>query len=251
MPQCSYTGPSGRHCEESAQDNSDICFWHDRNAPKTGENIKSLLEQKARARESMEGYELGQASLEDAYLIEADLSYANLTRVNLKDGHLFGINLKSARLFKTNLEHANLKEAVLEGADLLGANLNDTDLERVRWGDRYILRNHLEAENLEKHGDQRGARAKYLESEEIYRSICKRYEAAGTRDIAGDFFYWEMVVKRKQLPLFSFFRAWSKLVDLLCGYGEMPYRAIGSSALYIVFNALIFCILGMEYKGET
>ena len=251
MAQCEYVGPSERRCPEAAQEGSALCFWHDRHTAKDGEDIKQQLEQKARKRESMEGYELSFARLEDAYLMEADFSYANLSRVNLTNGHLFGINLKGARLFKVNFERANLKEAILDGADLLGANLDDADMERVNWGANRKIRNHREAEELEAHGDTTGTRAKYLEAEEIYRSLRKSYDAAGTSDLAGEFFYQEMVVKRKQMPLFSINRFWSKLVDILCAYGEIPYRIIGSSIGYIVFNAFIFCLFGMEHKNQV
>lgn len=250
MPQCNYVGSGGNHCPEAAPEGSTYCFWHDRKASKAGVDIKQQLEEKARNQQSLEGYELGYANLEDIYLMEADLRDTNLTRVNLKDGHLFGINLQGSRLFKANLEHANLKEANLQSADLLGANLTDVDLERVQWGDQKKIRNHVEAEELGRHGDREGASAKHLEAEEIYRNIRKRYEAAGADDIAGDFFYLEMVVKRKLMPLFSLTRFWSKLVDLLCGYGEIPYRIIGSSITYIVINAFIFCVLGMQHDGE-
>lgn len=251
MPRCGYIGPSGLQCSESNSDGNPLCFWHDRNTPKTNPVIKEKLEQKTRNQESMEGYELSGANLEDAYLMEANLSYATLTRVNLKDGHLFGINLRGARLFKASLEHANLKDSILEGADLLGINLDNTDLDRVKWGHRNFLRNHLEAQKLKDQGDKLGARAKYLESAEIYRSIRKRYEASGASDIAGEFFHLEMVMKRNLMPLFSVPRFWSKLVDLSCGYGELPYRVIGSSITFIILNALIFCIFGMTSGGET
>ena len=164
---------------------------------------------KARNEESMEGFELEHANLEGAYLMEADLSYTNLTRVNLRDGHLFGINMKDSRLFKSNLERANLKEANLEGTNFLGANLNYADLKRVTWGE--TLRNHKEAKDLEDQGDDIGSTAKYVEAEEIYRNIRQRYEAAGTTDIAGGFFYWEMVMKRKQMSLYSVLRFWSQV----------------------------------------
>lgn len=251
MPQCEYVGPSGTRCPNEASQDGPFCFWHDRNAPKRGGDVKHQLEQKARDQESMEGYELGQADLNDVYLIEADLSHANLSRADLSDGHLFGINLKGARLFKSNLAGANLKQASFQGADLLGANLDGADLERASFGPRSVLRNHQEAENLVSHGDHIGARAKYLEAEEIYRSIRKAYEAAGTTDVAGDFFYWEMVTKRKQLAKYSFIRLWSKLVDILCGYGELPYRVIGSALTFIVLNAFLFCALGMQHGDKV
>ena len=251
MPQCEYAGPSGNRCSNDVLEDSPFCFWHDRNASKKGEDVKKQLEQKARNQESMEGYELGQADLHDVYLIEADLTHANLSRADLSEGHLFGIKLKGARLFKSNLANANLKQGDLEGSDLLGANLDGADLERASFGPRSLLRNHQEAENLVAHGDHIGARAKYLEAEEIYRSIRKAYESAGTTDVAGDFFYWEMVTKRKQLAKFSFIRFWSKLVDILCGYGELPYRVIGSALTFIFVNAFAFCLLGMQHGDKV
>ncbi len=251
MAQCDYTGPTGSRCEEPALEQKPSCFWHDRDAEKGGQDIKARLEERAKNHQSMEGFQLDHADLEDAYLINADLSHANLTRANLKDGHLYGINLKGARLFKTDLENANLKESILEGVDLLGANLDGTALQRASWGEDTTLRNHLEAEALKADGDRRGAEAKYLEAEEIYRLIRQRYEASGAIDLAREFFYNEMVVKRKQMPILSIDRFWSKMVDLLCGYGEDPFRVISVMIIYVAVNALTFCILGMGSGGET
>ncbi|MGA1198981.1 MAG: potassium channel family protein, partial [Candidatus Latescibacterota bacterium] len=104
--------------------------------------------------------------------------------------------------------------------------------------------------NLGTQGEEQKAQAKYLEAEEVYRNIRKCYEAAGTSDVAGYFFYNEMVVKRKQMPKMSFRRAWSKLIDVLCGYGEIPYRIIGSSIAYILFNALLFDFLGLYHNND-
>jgi hypothetical protein len=90
MPRCEYVGPSGNQCTENADEGKTICFWHDREADKSGDDIKERLEKKARA--------------------------------NLQDGSLFGINLTGANLMKANLRDANMRESKLEGADLLGAS---------------------------------------------------------------------------------------------------------------------------------
>jgi len=223
-----------------------LCFWHDRQADKSGPDIKPQLEQMVKDRKSLEGFELTHANLEDAWLIEANLSHANLSRVNLRLGHCFGIDLTGATLFKANLQRANLREGKLENTDLLGTNLEGVNLDRAQWGPRQMIRNHRDALKLGKAGNPEHAIAKYQEAEDIYRSIRQCYEAAGASDVAGSFFYWEMVIKRKQMPRFSMRRFWSKLVDVLCGYGEIPYRAIGSSILYIAVNAVIYCLLGFQ-----
>ena len=134
---------------------------------------------------------------------------------------------------------------------MLGANLAQVDLGRISWGKGRRLRNHVQAVRLEREGDRVGAARMYTEAEEIYRTIRQGYESSGHMDISGEFFYLEMVTKRMQRPLFSFYRAWSKLVDLLCGYGEFPQRIIGSSIVYISFNAVVFGFLGMVNVNES
>jgi hypothetical protein len=251
MAKCSYVGPSGVACAEEAGDGAAVCFWHDRTVDKRKQDVKALLEERVRQRITCEGFELSGANLADAYLMEGDFSHANLQRVNLREGHLFGIRLKAADLFRCDLRDANLKEAVLAGADLLKANLDGADLERVDWGAECVLKNHRDALFLAVQKDPIGAAAKYLEAEEIYRRIRQRYEAAGTTDVAGQFFYHEMVCKRKQLPMWSIERLWSKMVDAICGYGENPLRVIGVSATCIVFCALVFSVFGMMHDGQV
>jgi hypothetical protein len=247
MSQCEYTGPSGRQCSEQSTEGNSVCFWHDWEADKTGEDIKEQLEQKARAFESCEGYELHRANLEDAFIIELDLSHANLERANLKDGHAWGINLEGARLMKANLQDANLRESKLEDVDLLGAKLDGADLDRAHWGKGYVLRNHKVAKQLAYRGDDVGAQAKYQEAVDTYQIIRQRYEANGTTDIAGRFFYNGMVCKRMQMPRWSVGRFWSLMVDWICGYGEDPVRVISFSLGVVVISALLFCVTGMSH----
>ncbi|MEE2752545.1 MAG: pentapeptide repeat-containing protein [Candidatus Latescibacterota bacterium] len=251
MPQCEYIGPSGNQCNENADEGKSICFWHDRDADKSGDDIKERLEQKARAMESCEGYELMRANLEDAFIIELDLSYANLERVNLQDGSLFGINLRGANLMKANLRDSNLRESKLEGADLLGAYLDGADLDRAEWGEGYIVRSHRMAEDLASQGNKLGANEQYQRAEDTYRIIRQRYEANGQTEFAGRFFYNEMVSKRKQMPKWSVRRFWSKLVDVICGYGEDPMRVINFSFSVVVISALIFSLTGMTHGDNT
>ena len=251
MSQCEYVGPSGRQCVEEAAEGQTICFWHDREADKTGDDIKEHLEQKARAMESCEGYELMRANLENAFIIELDLSHANLERANLQDGSLFGINLTGANLMKANLRDSNMRESKLEGADLLGAQLDGADLDRAQWGAGSIVRNHRIAKDLESQGDELGAHEQYQRAEDTYRIVRQRYEANGQTDTAGTFFYNEMVCKRKQMPKWSVGRFWSKGVDLICGYGEDPMRVIGFSLTVVVMSALLFCLTGMSHGDNT
>ena len=51
------------------------------------------------------------------------------------------------------------------------------------------------------------------------------------------------------MPLFSAERFWCKLMDLICRYGEDPFRIITFSFGFISINALFFCFLGIK-SGE-
>ncbi|MBT3605752.1 MAG: pentapeptide repeat-containing protein [Candidatus Latescibacteria bacterium] len=249
MSTCTYISPSGTPCTENAQPTKKRCIWHT-SAEKNDGNLKAELESMAKKGDTLSGFNLARMDLSNAYLIEADLSDADLSRVDLSLGHLFGANLSNASLFKANLTDANLKEATLENANLLGTDLTRVNLERVNWGIGNKLYNHKEADAHHKNGNLKAALEKYLEAEEIYRNIRKCYEAAGTSDIAGSFFYNEMVVKRKQMPKFSVARMWSRLIDALCGYGEVPYRIIGSAITYILVNAFLFGMLGLVHNSK-
>jgi hypothetical protein len=250
MPQCEYTGPSGNTCGNDAQESGTRCVWHDHEASKRDIDVKSHLEECARNFQSCEGYELNGADLGDADIMELDLSYANLERAQMRNGHAYGINLTGARLQKADLEDATLREAILADAELLGTNLEGASLDRVDFGKGSVLRNHKLAEALSRDGDGMGAKTKFQEAEEIYRNIRQRYEGAGKTDVAGRFFYLEMVSKRRQMPYFSVGRFWSKLVDLICGYGEEPVRVIGVSLMVILGCALLFCISGIGHADN-
>lgn len=251
MAQCEYVGPSGRQCGEQASEEKSVCFWHDREADKAGDEVKEWLEQKARALESCEGYELTRANLENAFIIELDLSHANLERANLEDASTFGVNLTGANLFKANLRDANLREANLVDADLLGANLDGTDLDRASWGEKAVIRNHTIADQLSAQGDDIGAREQYQRAEDTYRIIRQRLEANGQTEMAGQFFYNEMVCKRRQMPKWSVMRFWSRLVDIICGYGEDPKRVISFSLAVVVGCAFIFCLTGIAHGDNV
>ena len=91
---------------------------------------------------------------------------------------------------------------------------------------------------------------KFLEAEEIYRNIKNNFKNQGLTSEGGDFFYREMTVKRKMMPLWSFQRLWSKLIDFACGYGEKPYKIISFSLIFMFIHAIIYALLGISYQDS-
>ena len=245
---CSYQLKDGSYCQEDPLQQGGYCFWHDPTIDKTSPEIKDALEKQLKEGKSLEGYSLTYADLENANLVEADLSNADLSHANLKNGHLYHSNLSGANLLKADLTGANLNRAELKQANLLGALFFGARLEQTKWG-KTLIQEDL-AHSAQKENDQENATDYYEQAEELYRELRQEYEQRGQFDKAGYFFYREMNMRRKQLPLFSLKRILSKTVDLLCGYGEKPLRLIMFASVFIIGCALMYFILGIESKSE-
>ena len=223
---CGFVRSDGSRCPGVAEDRiKGLCFWHDVDIPKEDRNVRDLLEAWAESGQSMEGFSLRYAALE-----------------GLKLSNKRSRDLRGAELLKANLAGANLNEALLQDAELLGASLEGARLEQTAWGERCI--NEQRAVEVERQGDRAKALDHYKEAEVVYRSLRRAYAARAEARQAGLFFRQEMTMGRKQMPLWSASRAWSKLVDLVCAYGESPPRVIVSA---LAFN--LICGVGYFFAG--
>ncbi|MEE8436436.1 MAG: ion channel [bacterium] len=251
--QCSFVGRSGAPCPDAADGRHGFCFWHDPDASKTGADIKGRLETLAREGRSLEGFVLKAAELRDVNLTFGDkerrvmMCDADLSRANLAEAHFFHIDLRGANLMKANLTQANLNRAGQEDTNLLGAELFTARLEQVDWGRH--LSQELRAGEAKREGRMDVAIDLYLEAEEIYRYLTKITEQRGHFNQAGHFYHKEKIMRRMQMRRWSKIWCWSKLVDLLCGYGEAVDRVIIFSLLVMLDWAGIFFFLGVKGPG--
>jgi len=192
-----------------------------------GANLKYAALQRADVRRA----NLGGADLEQANLHGADLSQANLEGACLGQTSLQGTRLWYAYLHETCAAGADLRRA-----RLAYANLRDADLEGAHWGD-YVLGDEIAHE--------------FDEAASAYRALKQRHTEAGMHDIAGEFHYREMEVRRKlawkerRLP----YALSMYLLRFLYGYGERPERVIGWVAAVILGFALGHWISGTVDQG--
>lgn len=251
---CQYKSEDGIQCTEPCLPGSQFCFFHDasipKNTPEAKEKILGALKSGKRIDGALlRGADFSHEDLNGAWLIKADLGNANLERAHLEKAHLYGANLSDANLFNANFKGANLKDCVLDGADILEIKLDEAKISGIDWGKSDVVRSEREAVQLEKQGKKEKAKEKFREAEDIYRNIRVRLAAAGSFDDSGDFFYREMVVRRKQmtgiLKRFS-----SKIIDLLCGYGEKTFRVISCAAGIIFFCSFFYFFSGIKQHGE-
>ncbi len=245
---CRYQG-----CSDICREGKELCFWHDPDADKTSKDIAGRLEELVELGRSLRGFQLQRANLEGIRLVRkgadpsVDLSNANLYRANLRGAHLYCVDLRAANLLKADLAEANLNSSNMTGANLLGVRLTGSRIEHVEWGKRLYQEQQL----LQRHlSNAEQCRSLYMEGEEVCRGIRQSCEAHGLFDVAGQFFHKEMLLRRKQYPLRSWQRWGSKLVDLLCGYGERPFRVFLFSSVLIVFCALLYGMFGLSMGDD-
>jgi len=179
--------------------------------------------------------------LENTELVGAYLEGSRLVAAHLEGAEFFDAHLEEATLVNAFLDRTRLSGAHLQGAHMQGAKFTaDTEMASVNWGN-YIL------------GEEKAWQRKegmYWNSltwaEGIYRSLKQWYANAGMYDVAGQFFFREMTVRRKAMKWWPnpIHRAWSKLLSLICGYGEKPLRVVRWAAFVVVGLALVYFLVG-------
>ena len=218
---------------------------------KPDENTCEEIENLHKEGNSLSGVQLKFADMKNANLTNADLSNSDLSKADFSGSSMYGVNLEGANLFKTNLEGANLKAANMKNCNMLGADFSNTKLNNVDWDEYYKVINEMEAEEALASGDMETAKEKYKESEDIYRALKMTLQKQSLGEDTGKMFLREMIVKRKQLPLFSPLRFAHKFAHLAFGYGEKIGNIFYSMLTVLVTCALIYGINGVDYQDRN
>jgi hypothetical protein len=145
---------------------------------------------------------LGGADFRNTILLNASFQGSDLTCAifGKSDDKNFGpatlekTDFRNTNLFLTNFVDCYFYGTKFEGAFVRGVDISNAHLEEADWGS-YII-------GEEKKGE-------YYFAEYYYRKFKKWYSEAGMYDIAGEFFFREMTVKRKNLWVDS------NIIDLL------------------------------------
>ena len=182
--------------------------------------------------------ELMAADFRGSLLLYADFRDADLT--GAKFGEIEGETLllampdntdfRGANLFRANFKGCYFYGTKLEGACIRGADILEAHLEEADWGS-YVI------------GEEN--RKDFYSAESIYRGLKRWYNNAGRYDVAGEFFFREMTVRRKVMVWWPnpLNRASSKIISMLCGYGERPSQVV-ISALVVIFGLAIAYVYG-------
>lgn len=192
----------------------------------------------------MSGSNLFDANLTNAELLGANLSGCDLTSAELRHADLTKANLFGARLWHADLKSANLIEANLSSVDFWNAKLFDvrlwhTDLTNVL----SLTKQNFAFEKNKFITIKRINEKGILSAEDAYRGLKRHFLLKGRYNDASWASFKEKnmeraLLKKKRNPTYIP----SLIMNILCGYGEKPYRIITSSFFVIMFYAFIYSI---------
>lgn len=246
---CQFSSKQGERCQEKALD-SGYCFWHDPDVDKSHVDLVPKLEAHVRSGKLSKGLRLQRCNLKNINLVDSfgpgfDLSESDLYRADLQGAHLFNLKLRDGSLMKANLHSANLHHTKLENTNLLGMQLKQTRVDNIVIGEQ-IRQEKFAYHFKEKHNHEK-AIDNFEQSEEIYRNLRKSAENQGLYKLVGEFYYRELIMRRSQLDKWSFEWCFSKLADLLCGYGEKPANIVVFSLFLIFACSLLYFFFGVAH----
>lgn len=249
---CRYKSLEGECCEEPDL-GSGYCFWHDTKIDKSKVDLVERLEKHVRSGKLSKGLKLKRSNLQGLNLVNQDhkqgfdLSESDFYRANLNGAHLFNLVLRNGSLMKANLSDANLHCAKLHHTNLLGTKFKGTRTDNIQLGP--VLMQESIAITKANAGDSEAAMDHFEQSEEIYRNLRKCSENQGLFQMGGHFSYKELLMRRNQQTKWSSSWIFSKLADLLCGYGEKPENIVFFSVFLVFLSALFYFIFGVSYDG--
>lgn len=190
----------------------------------------------------LSGSHLFDSKLEGADLVGANLSGCDLIHCSLRGADLTKASLANSRLWNADLSGSNLTESDMSGADLWNAKLFNVKLWHTMLADAKFLtkRSFSDGRFFD---NPRINEARLLSAEESYRDLKRYFISNGMYNDAS----WASF-KEKTVERLVFKKKWSpnyipsQFMNILCGYGEKPYRVIFSSLATILLFALIYLL---------
>lgn len=236
-----------RHLVVKVTKGSDLSGYNLKKIVLTNAHLEKAMLKKANLSQAdLSGSYLFDARLDGADLVGVDLSNCDMTHACLKDADLTKSNLRHSRLWNADLGGSNLSECDLSDADLWNARLFSTKLWHVNLKDaKSIARKNFKnpggrllPNNLMINEDG------VLSAEESYRDLKRYFLSNGMYNDASWASFKEKTMERlifRKNRDFTYFP--SLVMNILCGYGEKPYRIVLSALSAIIGYALIYFLL--------
>lgn len=163
--------------------------------------------------------------------------------------------LQGANLDNIDIKGADFTNACMSGVHLWTATLKDANLEWARWDDGYMVGNETAAGESTDNQIKAGL---FQSAGGVYRQLKQAYQRYGLYDLAGEFYLREMECDRKKVKAewIAGKRDWRTMMTLVhlslsgltFGYGERPWKLVGTGLMVLLAFAMIYYLGGL-YHG--
>lgn len=206
---------------------------------------KANLKKACLSQADLSGNHFFDSALDGADLVGADLSDCEITHCSMNGSDLTKAHLSQSRLWNVTLSDANLTEADLSGTDLWNTNLFNVKLWHTAFrGTKSLSRSSFAGSSKafdNPHINEAGA----LSAEEAYRDLKQYFINNGMYNNASWASFKEKTMERLVLKKKGDWNYFPSLVmNILCGYGEKPYRIILTAMSTILLFALLYFSFG-------
>jgi hypothetical protein len=214
---------------------------------------KANLKRACLSQADLSGTHFFDSTLDHADLIGVNLSGCDLSHCSIKGADLTKACLASARLWNATLAGSNLTEADLSGADLWNTNLFNTKLWHAAFGGAKSITRLSFSGSSKLFDDKRIDEAGALSAEESYRDLKQYFISNGMYNDASWASFKEKTMERLVLKKKGDWNYLPSLfMNILCGYGEKPYRIILTAFSTILLFAFLYFSLGaVERSGQA
>jgi hypothetical protein len=201
----------------------------------------------------------------DCELAHSEFNNTEFIRCSFKNCSLFGAQFEDAYISQLDFSACDLRQSNFLNVEFKYTRFIDNQLsEDTNWGVRgnwyfFPLKGKmLSLENIAVKGNDPYdwiPEKYYKEAAVLYRNIKSEYKKCNLFSEASKFYYREMVCNRKSELERGYITYLVDLLfkDLLCGYGEKPFRILLVSCFVILFCSIGYLFFGIEYQlnGKT
>jgi hypothetical protein len=220
-----FSGANFKYVDFSGANFQEACF--------NGANFKETYFR----RTNFNGYAgFSDVTFQDAIFNKTTFKEADFSEAVIKGN----LEFNPEKIEKLNLRNSQFQSRGSITADLTNTLFHRAFIENVafvncNWPDDYII---YEEKNMNEE-------ISYNQLETIYRDLKQNMQNHGDYDTAGELYYREMEMRRKQSKPFRP-KWWGlNILRILCGYGEKPSRVIAVSLFIILIGANLFFFCGI------
>ncbi len=175
------------------------------------------------------------------------------TKLNIMDSDLKRVIFKSFNINNINIEDSSLKKGIFINCNINYIRIKDCDLKSFKLVETHICSFEFDDSLVTKFNEDTffdNENFTYNEnSYRFYKDIAYKFQQNNLLNHYGEYFYIYKNIERKNLKGFDRYK--SRLLCMICGYGERPTYALITSLEIIFIFTFLYMGFGLSLGDEV